>query len=176
MEINYSYSKLSNIDISFYIKENSQSLDIYKDNLSIDTYDNKCLKEIFPNNTIFRINSLIYDIKKNSKEVYTQYDCIFNKNNNSLYLIINSNKNYAKFTKDRLINILEFAISVEIDMIFLLVDKKNKHYLNIIQDMILVGFEPEEKISKIIIDGDVYKTLKMSIKDISKEIQEIKLV
>ena len=43
--------------------------------------------------------------------------------------------------------------------------------------MILVGFEPEEKIAKkIVIDGNVYKTLKMSISDISKEIEEIKLV
>ena len=176
METNYTYSNISNIDISFYINENSHSLDIYNDNLSIDTYNNKYLKEKFPKNIIFRINSLNYNIEKNSKEVYTKYDCIYNDKNNSLYLIFNSNNNYEKFTKDKLINILEFSISIEIDMLYLLVDKKNKHYLNIMQDMLLVGFQPEEKLSTITIDGNVYKSLKMSVKDISKEIQEIKLV
>ena len=176
METNYTYSNISNIDISFYINENSHNLNIYNDNLSIDTNSNNSLKEKFPKNQIFRINSLNYNSENNNKEVYSQYECIYNKNNNSLYIIFNINENYEKFTKDKLINILEFSISVEIDMIYLLVAKKNKHYLNIIQDMTLVGFEPEEKLSNIIIDGNVYKSLKMSIKDISKEIQEIKLV
>ena len=177
METNYSYSNISNIDISFYINEKSQCFETYDDKLSIDNNNNKCLKEIFPKNKIFRINSIIYNTEKNIKEIYTQYDCIYNKKNNSLYLILNSNHNYAQFTKDRLINILEFSLYEEINTIYLLVDKKNKYYLNIIQDMILVGFEPEDKIAKkIVIDGNVYKTLKMSISDISKEIEEIELI
>ena len=123
-----------------------------------------------------QINSLFYNIQKQCKEVHDQYYCIYSEKDNYLYLIFNTKFNYSEFTKDWLINILDFSVSVGIDSICLLVAKNNKMNLNIIQDMLIVGFEPMENVPKITIDGNVYKTLKMPIKDIYQEIKEIILV
>ena len=75
-----------------------------------------------------------------------------------------------------MINIIEFSLNVEIDFIYLLINKANKHYINIIQDMMIVGFKCEENLPCVNIDGNVYKRLKMSIKDISNEIKEISFI
>lgn len=176
METNYTFSNISNIDISFFINKKSRNLSNKDNELQNNSMQNKDVKKKFPKNKIFRINSLIFNDESNCNELYTQYDCIYDENNNSLYLIISEKTNYDKFAKDRLINILEFSISVEIDIIYLLVGKTNEQYINIIQDMIIVGFEYEDNLPVITIDGNVYKRLKMSIKDISKEIEEINLI
>ena len=172
METNYSYSNISNSDISFIF--NKKEEENFSDSIIIN--NNKELKGKLPKNKIFKINSLIFNIEKGSKEIYTQYNCIYNEDHNSLYLIFNTNDNYSKFTKDWLINILEFSISIGIDSICLLVSKSNNKYINIVQDMIIVGFKLDEKFSKITIDGIAYKILKMSIKDIDQEIKEIVLI
>ena len=42
--------------------------------------------------------------------------------------------------------------------------------------MLIVGFESEKNFPKFKIDGNVYKALKMSIKDINQEIRQIDLI
>ena len=172
METNYSYSNISNFDISFTF--NKKEEENISDGIIIN--NNKDLKKKLPKNKIFKINSLVFNIEKKIKEIYIQYNCIYNEEYNSLYLIFNTNDNYSKFTKDWLINILEFSISIGIDSICLLVSKSNDKYINIVQDMVIVGFKFDEKVSNITIDGIVYKILKMSIKDIDQEIKEIILI
>ena len=172
METIYSYSNISNSDISFTF--NKKEVENISDGMIIN--NNKELKNKLPKNKIFKINSLISNIEKRNKEVYTQYNCIYNEEHNSLYLIFNTNDNYSKFTKDWLINILEFSISIGIDSICLLISKSNNRYINIIQDMIIVGFKFDEKYPKTTIDGIVYKILRMPIKDIDQEIREIVLI
>ena len=175
MNTNFSFSNSDSIDISFMINECSDK-NLQEDDKTKKNTKNIELKEKLPKNKIFRINSLFYNIQKQCKEVHDQYYCIYSEKNNYLYLIFNTKFNYSEFTKDWLINILDFSVSVGIDSICLLVAKNNKMYLNIIQDMLIVGFEPMENVPKITIDGNVYKTLKMPTKDIYQEIKEIILV
>ena len=163
MKINYSYSNVSNMSISFEITENR-----------IKEKRNDKIK--FPEQKIFRINSLTFNNEKDKQEIYTKYDCIYSEKNNSLYLIFNENINYLEFTKDKLINIIDFSKSVGIDFIYILICKKNSKYLNIVQDMSIVGFESEKNFPVFNIDGNIYKSLKMSIKDITQEIQQINFI
>ena len=163
MKINYSYSNVSNMSISFEITENR-----------IKEKRNDKIK--FPEQKIFRINSLTFNNEKDKQEIYTKYDCIYSEKNNSLYLIFNENINYSEFTKDKLINIIDFSKSVGIDFISILICKKNSKYLNIVQDMSIVGFESEKNFPVFNIDGNIYKSLKMSIKDITQEIQQINFI
>ena len=172
---NYSYINISKSIIDFTINEDSLILNFHdkikKDHLQFNNYKKK-----LPKNKIFRINSLIINNEKKCKEIYNKYDCIYNEKDNILYLIINDKDNYCNFTKDKLINILEFSISIGIDKICLLISKINKQYLNILQDMMIVGFKPEKSVNKITIDGNEYKILKMPIKDICQEIKEVTLI
>ena len=163
MKINYSYSNVSNMSISFEITENR-----------IKEKRNDKIK--FPEQKIFRINSLTFNNEKDKQEIYTKYDCIYSEKNNSLYLIFNENINYSEFTKDKLINIIDFSKSVGNDFIYILICKKNSKYLNIVQDMSIVGFESEKNFPVFNIDGNIYKSLKMSIKDITQEIQQINFI
>ena len=175
METNFSFSKDDNINISFMINENCDKSHNENYTTNRNTKNIK-LKEKLPKNKIFHIHSLFFNLEKHCKELHDQYNCIYSEKDNSLCLIFNTKFNYSEFTKDWLINILDFSISVGIDSICLLIAKNNKKYLNIIQDMLIVGFKPMENASKITIDGNVYKTLKMPIKDIYQEIKEIILV
>ena len=176
MENNYSYLNISKSQINFIINKDSIILK-FKDGIKKDDcFINQSSKGKLPKNKIFRLNSLIFNNEKNCQEIYNVYDCIYNEKDNLLYLIITEKDNYNNFTKDKLINILEFSISLGIDKICLLVSKINSQYLNIIQDMLIVGFKPEENLKKIKIDGKEYKILKMSIKDICQEIKEITII
>ena len=148
MENNYSYLNISKSQIDFIINKDS-IISKFQDGIKKD------------------------DCFINQSNVY---DCIYNEKDNLLYLIITEKDNYNNFTKDKLINILEFSISLGIDKICLLVSKKNSQYLNIIQDMLIVGFKPEENLKKIKIDGKEYKILKMYIKDICQEIKEVTII
>ena len=175
METNFSYSNISNSDISFTF--NKKEVENLSNGIKFKEFSkNKELKGKLPKNKIFRINSLISNIEKKTNEIYFQYNCIYNEKDNSLCLIINANDNYSKFTKVWLINILHFSISIGVESICLLVSKSNKKYLKVIQDMIIVGFKIDEKCQKITIDGIIYKILKMPIKDIYQEIREISLI
>ena len=84
--------------------------------------------------------------------------------------------NYSEFTKDKLINILDFSNSVKIDTIYILINKSNKYFVNIIQDMLVVGFEFRKNYPLFTIDGNIYKALKMSLKDIKQDIIQIELI
>ena len=166
MKTNYSFSNISDINISFNINSNEEKYNKVE----------KATTPKFPDQKIFRINSLIFNNEKEKKEIYTKYDCIYSEKDNSLYLLFNKNMNYPKFTKDKLINILDFSNSIKIDTIYILINKKNKYFINIIQDMLIVGFEFGKNFPLFTIDGNIYKALKMSIKDIKQEIKQIELI
>ena len=163
MKTTYSYLNASKFDINFIINK--------KNNIGKETS-----KQNLPEQKIFRINSLIFNDKKEEQEIYTKYDCIYSQKENSIYLIFNQNVNYSEFTKDKLINILDFANSIGIDFIYILINQNNRSYANIIQDMLLVGFEFGKNYPMFNIDGYLYKALKMSINDIKQEIVQINLI
>ena len=176
MKSTYSFSNISNINISFNMHQT------YNDIISLNTSSkNKIrymdnIKRKFPEQKIFRINSFIFNDEKDKPEIYTKYDCIYGEKNNSFYLIINEKVNYLEFTKDKLINILEFLNNIGIKTMYILINKKNKDYKSIIQDMLIVGFEFEKNLPHFTIDGNIYKPLKMSMKDLSQEIRQIDLI
>jgi len=128
-----------NCFVKFFIKitrlPEAQNIWIYSninnEKLNNDIFETKA-KQKFPDQKIFRINSLIFNEEKEKKEIYTKYDCIYNKKDNSLYILFNKNMNYINFTKDKLINILDFSNSVKIETIYILINKTNKYFVNII--------------------------------------------
>ena len=176
MKSTYSYRNVSNINISFNIYKDYDDIAILNTSPKKKTRYIDNIKRKFPEQKIFRINSFIFNDEKAKPEIYTKYDCIYGEKNNSFYLIINEKVNYSEFTKDKLINILEFLNNIGINTIYLLINKKNKDYKNIIQDMFIVGFEFEKNLPHFTIDGNIYKTLKMSMKDLTQEIRQIDLI
>ena len=176
MKTNFSFNNISDKNISFNINHNSENVDTINIKFEKRNCSKENIKKIFPKQKIFRINSFIFNVEKEKQEIYSKYDCIYKEKDNSLYLIINERMDYSKFTKDKLINILDFSNSINIGIIYILINKKNKRYKNIIQDLILVGFESEKVFPNFTIDGNIYKALKMPSKDINQEIKQIDFI
>ena len=160
MKTNFSFNNISDKNISFNINHNSENVDTINIKFEKRNCSKENIKKIFPKQKIFRINSFIFNVEKEKQEIYSKYDCIYKEKDNSLYLI----------------NILDFSNSINIGIIYILINKKNKRYKNIIQDLILVGFESEKVFPNFTIDGNIYKALKMSIKDINQEIKQIDFI
>jgi len=176
MKTNFSYSNASNVNISFNIHQDQEEIEPINSIFDKKNHTKEVIKRKFPEQKIFRINSFIFNDEKENQELYAKYDCIYAEKNNSLYLIINEKVNYSDFTKDKLINILDFSNSIGISVIYILINKRNKNYKNFIQDMLIVGFNFDKNFPNFTIDGQVYKPLKMSIKDITQEIKQINLI
>ena len=172
MSNNYDFSGNSNFSLSFTIDVDRPEW--YSNNeKQSENFLNKDLKEKLPKNQIFRINSLIFNIEKHKKELFSEYDCLYNEQDNSLSILIKKETNFNKFTKDVMLNIFEFAQNVDIDCIQLLIAKKNIQYFEIIKQMLIVGFIEEEKLENVKINGDYFKVLKMPMSSLSNEVEDV---
>ena len=134
---------------------------------------NKDLKNKIPKSKVFEINSLIFNITKHKKEILTKYKCFFDEKSNSLSLIITEDVCFSDFTKEIMMNFFEFAQKVGIETIYFLVAKKNAQYIRIVQDLMVVGFEIDEKLKSVNIEGNAYKVLVLPIKEEFDEIEEV---
>lgn len=136
---------------------------------------NEDLKDQIPKGKIFKINSLIFNLAKHQKELLSEYDCFYNEECNSLSIIFSEKINYADFTKEIMMNLLEFVQKVGIESIYFLVARKNQQYARILQDLMIVGFETDEANKTANIDGNVYKVLKMDVSECDDSIEEVDL-
>ena len=174
MPQNFSFnmSNVSTFNLSFLVDVGKTSWFSGEERQN-DDFLNKDLKTQIPKNQIFHINSLIFNITKHKREILSKYECYYDESSNALSLLLSEEICYSDFTKEIMINLLEFTQKVGIDTIYFLVAKKNKQYLRIIQDLMIVGFEADENFKNTTIEGSVYKILKMPIKEESDEIEEV---
>ena len=172
MSASYDFSENSNFTLSFTIDVDKPEW--YSNNeKQSENFLNKDLKEKLPKQKIFRINSLIFNIEKHKRELFSEYDCLYNEEDNSLSILIKKETNFNKFTKDVMLNIFEFAQNVDIDCIQLLIAKKNIQYFEIIKQMLIVGFIEEEELENVKINGDYFKILKMPMSSLSNEVEDV---
>ena len=71
------------------------------------------------------------------------------------------------------INLMDFAQKMSVKSLILLLDRKNKNYVKILQGMMTVGFENDSKLKASKVMGKEYKMLKMSLKSSPDEIEEV---
>ena len=165
-------SNKSNFNLSFLV-DVGQTKWFNGEEKQDDSFLNKELKEQIPKGQIFEMNSLIFNITKHKKEVLTNYKCFFDEKSNSLSFIISEDICFSDFTKEIMMNLLEFSQKVGIETLYFLVAKKNAQYIRIVQDLMIVGFEIDENVKTITIEGKVYKVLMLPVKEESDEIEEI---
>lgn len=172
MSFNYDMSNISDFNLSFMIDIGTSEWYSGQSKQG-DDFLNEDLKKKIPKNQIFRINSLIFNLEKHRREILTKYDCYYSEENNSLSIILSEEFDYANFTKEIMINILEFTQKVGIEIIYMLVSKRNKKFMKIVQDMTIVGFGSDEKVENTKIGDDNYLILSMSTKEANGEIEDV---
>ena len=69
-----------------------------------------------------------------------------------------------------MMNLMDFSQKISISSIYLLICRKNKDYVKLLQGMLTVGFTNDDITKTTQIDGKNYKILKMSINDGLNEI------
>ena len=170
--LNINMSNTSDFNLSFLVDVGSTRWFQGEEKKSND-FLSRGLKAQIPKNQIFSINSLIFNITKHQKEILTKYQCYYEEQSNSLSVLFTKDFCFADFTKEIMINLLEFAQKVEIETIYFLVAKKNQDYIKIVQDLTIVGFEVDEKLKSVNIEGNAYKVLMLPVKDQDEEIEEV---
>lgn len=71
---------------------------------------------------------------------------------------------YASLTKGVILNLLDLGKELKIEAIILLINRENSDYVQILKGMMIVGFSLENRVNTTVIDGQIYKIMKMSIK------------
>ena len=166
------FSNKSNFNLSFLVDTGKSQW--YKgEEKQNDDFLNKDFKTEIPKGKIFEINSLIFDMLKQQKEILTKYECYYDDQSNSLSVIFSEEINFEDFTKEIMLNMFEFAEKVGIERIYFLVAKKNPQYIRIVHDLMIIGFEVNEKLKTVNIEGNAYKVLSLPVKEDFDEIEEV---
>jgi hypothetical protein len=133
----------------------------------------KSLKNQIPENTLFNINSIIFNLENNKQEILKKYNCFYNPSLEALCIMIEEVTKYSELSKEIVMNMMEFAQKMSIKNVVLLLDRKNKDYVKILQGMMTVGFVNDNNYKVTKIGGKDYKILKMSLKNVPEEVEEI---
>ena len=124
----------------------------------------KILKSQIPENTLFNINSLILNLENNKQEVLSNYNCFYNPSLEALCILVEDITKYTDLSKEMVLNLMCFAERMNIKNLILLLDRKNKDYVKILQGMMTVGFTNDTVMKTCKIAEKEYKILRMSMK------------
>jgi len=115
----------------------------------------------------------LFNLENNREEVLNKYNCFYNPSLEALCVIIEEGTKYSDLSKEIVINMMDFTEKMSIKNIVLLLDRKNQDYVKILQGMMTVGFVNEEKMKTTKLGEKIFKVLKMTLKQIQDEIEEI---
>ena len=80
---------------------------------------------------------------------------------------------YIDLSKEMIMSFIDFAQKMKINNLVMLLDRKNKDYVKILQSVMTVGFSNDKNLKSVKISDMEYKTLKMNINLNQPAIEEI---
>ena len=172
MSFVYDMQEKSDYFISFTV-ESGETLWYQKDIKKSGDFINEALKANLPKKKIFKMNSLIYNVESQTRDINLSLDCSYNDEDNNLSIIINEKINHRNLTKEVAMTLFQFVQQTGIEKLYLIISLKNPDYILLLQEMMTLGFQSEKKVKSTIIDGDTYKILSIETKDMSINIEEI---
>lgn len=88
-------------------------------------------------------------------------------------IMVEKGLKYIDLSKEMIMNFIEFAQNAKINNIVILIDRKNKDYVKILQSMMTVGFSNDKNLKSVKIADIDYKTLKMNVNLNQPAVEEI---
>ena len=167
---NLSSKENSSFDLSFLVNTGASRWFSCGEKLNTSSLSPE-FKTRIPKNKIFEISSKFFNITKHKHEVLSKYECFFDEASNTLTLILTEKISFSEFSKEIMMNLFTFSQKVGIDMICFLLSKKNPQYARILQDLMVVGFKPNEKKKEISIGSEVFKVMEIPANS-DEEIEE----
>jgi len=80
---------------------------------------------------------------------------------------------YIDLSKEIVMNFIDFGQKMNIKNLIMLLDRKNKDYVKILQSLMTVGFAYEKALASVKIGDIEYKVLKMTVSSNQQEVEEI---
>ena len=174
MNLSYDMKDVVDYNLSFTVE--SGNIQWYLGGIKKSSdFINENLKSQFPKKKLFKINSLIYNVESQSRDVNISFDCSYNDVNNTLSIIVNENINYTNLTKEVALTLFQLVQKTNIEKLYLIVALKNPNYILLLQEMMTLGFQSEKSVKSTSIDGNAYKILYVETKDMSVNIEELGL-
>ena len=167
---NLSTKENSSFDLSFLVNTGASRWFSCGEKLNTSSLSPE-FKTRIPKNKIFEISSKFFNITKHKHEVLSKYECFFDEASNTLTLILTEKISFSEFSKEIMMNLFTFSQKVGIDTICFLLLKKNPQYARILQDLMIVGFKPNEKKKEISIGSEVFKVMEIPANS-DEEIEE----
>ena len=173
-DFNIDLANQSDFDLSFTVDSGNITWylnDIKKD----DELISEAFKSEIPKNTFFKITSLIFNVETQQRETNVVLDSWYNTkyDDNSLIVFVKNGVTPNNLSKEVMLALFQFTQKVCIDRIYLLLSVKNGNYIKILQQMMTCGFETFREKRSANIGNIDYKILKVEIKDISGNIEEV---
>ena len=97
-----------------------------------------------PRNELFQINAMIFNVTKHQREIIAQYNCYLDENSNGLLLILNDSASFSEFTKEIMMDLFKFCEKVGIKTYEILISKKHPQYVQLLEELLIVGFKSNE--------------------------------
>ena len=158
MNFTYDMNDVSDYTLSFTVESGEIQWFLGGIKKSND-FINEGLKSQLPKRKIFKMNSLIYNVETQTKDLNISFDCSYNEENNVLSIIVNENINHNNLTKEVALTLFLFVQKVQIEKLYLIVALKNPNYILLLQEMMTLGFQSEKSVRSTTINGDAYKIL-----------------
>jgi hypothetical protein len=133
----------------------------------------KSLKAKLPENSLFNINSLIFNLKNNKEEVVSKYNCFYNPSLEAFCIIVEEGTRYTDLSKEIVLNLMTFAQKVGVKNLILLLDRTNRDYVKILQGMMTVGFNNDAAMKTCHLGDKDYKILRMTMNTVQEEVEEV---
>ena len=163
------------VDYNLSFTVDSGEIQWYLDGIKKNNFLNEELKSQLPKKKIFKINSLIYNVETQTKDINISFDCSYDNENNTLSVIVNENIDHTNLTKEVALTLLLFVQKLNIEKLYLIVALKNPNYILLLQEMMTLGFQSEKSVRSTSINGDAYKILYIETKEMSTNIEEFGL-
>ena len=98
---------------------------------------------------------------------------IFSTELDALCIISHEKMKYSELSKDVMINFFYFALKTHSNKMCILLNRKNKDYVKILQGVMTVGFKTSKNNQRFNHENVEYKVMSMEITKKHDEIQEI---
>ena len=174
--MNFTYDMNDVVDFTLSFKVDSGQVQWYLCGIKKSSdFISEDFKSQLPKKKIFKMNSLIYNIESQIKDINISLDCSYNDENNTLSVIVNENIDHTNLTKEVALTLFLFVQKLKIEKLYLIVALKNPNYILLLQEMMTLGFQSEKSVRSTSIGGDAYKILYVETKDMSNNIEEFGL-
>ena len=171
MSFVYDIKNTSNYSLSFAVE--SGEIIWFQDGIKKSgDFVNEALKLQLPKKSIFKMNSLFYNVENQTRDVNISFDCSYDDELNVLSIIINEKITHTNLTKEVAMTLFHFVQKTGIEKLYLIVSVKNPNYILLLQEMMTLGFKSEKTVKSTEINGNAYKILEIETKDMSINIEE----